>query len=64
VFLAAAENLLAHRGSWPALRAAARAAALDITWDKIVDCFEHELLQAQAGKSAGPAAVAFTAVGG
>jgi glycosyltransferase involved in cell wall biosynthesis len=62
-FLAAAENLLADRGSWPALRAAARAAALDITWDKIVACFEHELLQAQA-VSAGAASVAFTAAGG
>ena len=64
VFLAAAEKLLTHRGSWPALRAAARAAALDITWDKIVACFECELLQAQAGKSAGAAAVALTAAGG
>ncbi len=63
-FLAEAENLLAHRGSWPALRAAARAAALDITWDKIVTCFERELLQAQAGKSAGAEAVACTAAGG
>jgi glycosyltransferase involved in cell wall biosynthesis len=64
VFLAAAVNLLAHRGSWPALRAAARAAALDITWDKIVTCFERELLQARAGKSTGAEAVAFTAAGG
>ncbi|HWZ93637.1 MAG TPA: glycosyltransferase family 1 protein [Opitutaceae bacterium] len=64
VFLAAAEALLADRGSWPALRAAARAAALDITWDKIVACFEHELLQAQAGKPTGAATVACTAVGG
>jgi glycosyltransferase involved in cell wall biosynthesis len=64
VFLAAAVNLLAHRGSWPALRAAARAAALDITWDKIVTCFERELLQAQARKSTGAEAVAFTAAGG
>jgi glycosyltransferase involved in cell wall biosynthesis len=63
-FLAAAENLLARRGSWPALRAAARAAALDITWDKIVARFEGELLQAQLGKSAGAAAVALTAAGG
>jgi len=63
-FLAAAQNLLADRASWPALRAAARAAALDITWEKIVACFERELLQAQARKSAGAEAVAFTAAGG
>jgi glycosyltransferase involved in cell wall biosynthesis len=62
-FLAAAASLLAHRESWPALRAAARAAALDITWDKIVACFERELLQAQAA-SAGAASVALTAAGG
>jgi hypothetical protein len=64
VFLAAAEDLFARRGAWPALRAAARTAALAITWDKIVACFERELLQAQAGKPAGAAAVAFTAAGG
>jgi hypothetical protein len=29
-----------------------------------VTCFECELWQAQAGKSAGPEAVAFTAAGG
>ncbi|HXA14668.1 MAG TPA: glycosyltransferase family 1 protein [Opitutaceae bacterium] len=64
VFLAAAEGLFRHRGSWPALRAAARATAMDITWDKIVARFEHELLRAQAGKAADDRTVALTAVGG
>jgi glycosyltransferase involved in cell wall biosynthesis len=63
-FLAGAEGLLARRGSWPALRASARASALDITWDKIVTCFERELLRAQAGNSTGAVSVALTAAGG
>jgi glycosyltransferase involved in cell wall biosynthesis len=63
MFLAAAQSLLAHRASWPALRAAARVSALDVTWDKIVTCFERELLRAQAA-SAGAAPVAFTVAGG
>jgi glycosyltransferase involved in cell wall biosynthesis len=63
-FVRAAEGLLARRDSWPAWRAAARAAALDITWDKIVSRFERELLSAQEGKSAVAAAPALTAAGG
>ncbi|MGA3006281.1 MAG: glycosyltransferase family 1 protein [Opitutaceae bacterium] len=62
-FRAAADDLLRRRESWPALRAAARTTALDITWGKIVACFERELLRAQAGKAAGGAPV-LTAAGG
>lgn len=42
-FLAAACSLAMERESWPSLRSAARATALDLSWDAILDHFESEL---------------------
>jgi glycosyltransferase involved in cell wall biosynthesis len=64
MFTAAASGLLMRRAAWAALRTAARASALDITWDRIVARFEDELLRAQAGRSAGAAPVVLTTAGG
>jgi glycosyltransferase involved in cell wall biosynthesis len=64
MFTAAASGWLMRRAAWPALRTAARASALDITWNRIVARFEDELLRAQAGKSAGAAPVVLTTAGG
>jgi glycosyltransferase involved in cell wall biosynthesis len=44
-FLAGAESLIKCRAQWPFLRLAARAAALSLTWEKIVGQFEAKLLQ-------------------
>ena len=63
-FLQAAENLLAARASWPAMRAAARETALGLTWEHIVAQFEDELRRARAGRPAGAAPVVLTAAGG
>ncbi|HEY0946072.1 MAG TPA: glycosyltransferase family 1 protein [Opitutaceae bacterium] len=45
-FLAAAQEIMQRRSEWPALRAAARASALAITWDAIIEKFEGELRMA------------------
>lgn len=44
-FTAAAEELIRRRSDWPALRAAARATAEGITWERIFASFEATLAQ-------------------
>jgi len=44
-FTAAAAELMRRRDEWPALRAAARATAEGITWERIFGCFEDTLAQ-------------------
>jgi glycosyltransferase involved in cell wall biosynthesis len=48
--VATARGAMSARGGWPGIRAAARATALTITWDAIVDCFEAELGGAVAAR--------------
>ena len=42
-FIAAARGAMERRGEWARVRSAARATALTITWDAIIDRFEQEL---------------------
>ncbi len=51
-FLAGVRTLLARRGEWPAIRAAARTTAEGITWDAIFDVFERELRAAAVNQGA------------
>ncbi len=53
-FLARARAVMDERGRWPAWREEARRTALGLTWDAIVDRFEHALRQA-AGIEEAPA---------
>jgi glycosyltransferase involved in cell wall biosynthesis len=46
VLVAAARGAMLRRAEWPAIQAEARATALTITWDAIVDRFETELCEA------------------
>lgn len=45
-FLARARGVMDRRGAWPQWRAAARATALDLTWDAIVERFEGQVSSA------------------
>lgn len=51
-FLAGVRTVLARRGDWPAIRAAARATAEGITWEAIFDAYERELRAAQGAAGA------------
>jgi glycosyltransferase involved in cell wall biosynthesis len=50
-FVAAAREAINRRVEWQTLRGNARATALTITWDSIVDRFEEELNAAVAGRA-------------
>jgi glycosyltransferase involved in cell wall biosynthesis len=49
-FLAGMRTLLARRGDWREIRAAARQTAEGITWEAIFDVFERELTSAASVK--------------
>lgn len=49
-FAACAEALMRRRAEWPALRAAARATAEAITWERIFESFEDTLGRVAAGR--------------
>ena len=49
-FVAAAEELMRRRAEWPGLRAAARATAEGITWERVFAAFEDTLAQVIAGR--------------
>jgi glycosyltransferase involved in cell wall biosynthesis len=49
--VAAARGAMNRRAEWPAIRAEARATALTITWEAIIDRFEDELRSAVADRA-------------
>jgi glycosyltransferase involved in cell wall biosynthesis len=51
-FVAAAEALMRRRAEWPALRAAARATAEGITWERVFVSFEDTLARVRTGRFA------------
>jgi len=51
-FTAAAEALMRRRAEWPVLRAAARATAESITWERVFVSFEDTLARVRAGRFA------------
>ncbi len=53
-FGAAAVELMRRRAEWPALRAAARATAEGITWERIFGSFEDTLTRVRAGRFGQP----------
>jgi glycosyltransferase involved in cell wall biosynthesis len=50
-FVATAREMMRQRDRWPEIRAAARAAALTITWDAIIESFEQRLLGASSASA-------------
>lgn len=49
-FLATAREVMNRQGEWTSTRASARATALTITWNAIIDRYEAELLQVEASR--------------